>query len=266
MFLFSHIIYKLVIIIELTITTFSWFFIVMWIKFILNICKLIYTLMKKLKNYNSFLILEKFDDNIIAELKRLGVTDQDEINRHLYHAHRGNLAKYLEENGRQFTFGMLNALFHDARNAKRRTDIKVGIIKAVHRIIPMALAPFFPVIAIAGYILGSSRAFNKIIAPILAEPGNDYPSFLRKVIDASMRVAEGDFTTEKDRFTRAFVVSDRLVEAIKPEVLQQFSLFLSEKMSLENPDLPVPDNYIENELKSYLNVHFGIDPEIPLKK
>jgi hypothetical protein len=221
--------------------------------------------MKRVKKYDEFLILEKFDDNIIAELRRLGVTDQDEINRHLYHAHRGNLAKYLEENGRQFTFGMLNALFHDARNAKRRTDIKVGIIKAIHRIIPMALAPFFPVIAIAGYILGSSRAFNKIIAPILAEPGNDYPSFLRKVIDASMRVAEGDFTTEKDRFTRAFVVSDRLVEAIKPEVLQKFSLYLSEKMSLENPDLPVPDNYIENELKSYINEHFGVDPEIPLK-
>jgi hypothetical protein len=221
--------------------------------------------MKKLKNYDSFLILEKFDDNIIAELRRLGVTDQDEINKHLYHAHRGNLAKYLIENGKQFTFGMLNALFHDARDAKRRTDIKVGVIKAIHRIIPMALAPFFPVIAIAGYILGSSRAFNKVIAPILAEPGNDYPSFLKKVIDASMRVAEGDFTDEKDRFTRSFVVSDRLVEAIKPEVLQKFSLFLSEKMSLENPDSAVPDNYIENELKSYLNEHFGIDPQIPLK-
>jgi hypothetical protein len=221
--------------------------------------------MNKLKNYNSFLILEKFDDNIIAELKRLGVTDEDEIKRHLYHAHRGNLAKYLEENGRQFTFGMLIAIFHDARNAKRRTDIKVGVIKAIHRIVPMALAPFFPVIAIAGYILGSSRAFNKVIAPILAEPGNDYPSFLKKVIDASMRVAEGDLTIEKDRFTRAFVVSDRLVEVIKPEVLQQFSLFLSEKMSLENPDSPVPDNYIENELKSYINENYGVDPEIPLK-
>ncbi len=221
--------------------------------------------MKKLKNYDSFLILEKFDDNIIAELRRLGVTDQDEINRHLYHAHRGNLAKYLEENGRQFTFGMLNALFHDARDAKRRTDIKVGVIKAVHRILPMALAPFFPIVAIIGYILGSSRAFNKVIAPILADPGHDYPSFLKKVIDASMRVAEGDLTTEKDRFTRAFVVSDRLVEAIKPEVLQQFSLFLSEKMILENPDSPVPDNYIENELKSYINEHYGVNPEIPLK-
>jgi len=221
--------------------------------------------MNKLKNYDSFLILEKFDDNIIAELRRLGVTDEDEINKHLYHAHRGNLAKYLVENGKQFTFGMLNAIFHDARDAKRRTDIKLGVIKAIHRIIPMALAPFYPVIAIAGYILGSSRAFNKVIAPILSEPGNDYPSFLKKIIDASMRVAEGDFTDEKDRFTRSFVVSDRLVEAIKPEVLQKFSLFLSDKMSLENSDSPVPDNYIENELKSYLNEHFGIDPQIPLK-
>ena len=221
--------------------------------------------MKKLRNYDSFLILEKFDDNIIAELRRLGVTDEDEINKHLYHAHRGNLAKYLVENGKQFTFGMLNALFHDARDAKRRTDIKLGVIKAIHRIIPMALAPFYPVIAIAGYILGSSRAFNKVIAPILSEPGKDYPSFLKKIIDASMRVAEGDFTDEKDRFTRSFVVSDRLVEAIKPEVLQKFSLFLSDKMSLENSDSPVPDNYIENELKSYLNEHFGIDPQIPLK-
>jgi hypothetical protein len=221
--------------------------------------------MKKLKKYDSFLILEKFDDNIIAELRRLGVTDEDEINKHLYHAHRGNLAKYLVENGKQFTFGMLNALFHDARDAKRRTDIKLGVIKAIHRIIPIALAPFYPVIAIAGYILGSSRAFNKVIAPILSEPGNDYPSFLKKIIDASMRVAEGDFTDEKDRFTRSFVVSDRLVEAIKPEVLQKFSLFLSDKMSLENSDSPVPDNYIENELKSYLNEHFGIDPQIPLK-
>jgi len=221
--------------------------------------------MGRIKNYNSFLILEKFDDNIIAELKRLGVTDQDEINRHLYHAHRGHLAEYLKQNGKSLTFGMLNALFQDARDAKRRTDIRVGVIKAVHRILPMALAPFFPIVAIIGYILGSSRAFNKIIAPILADPGSDYPTFLKKVIDSTMRVAEGDLTTPKDRFTRAFVVSDRLVEAIKPEVLQKFSIFLSEKMSLMDPLTEVPDHYIENELKKYLNDHYSIDPEIPLK-
>ena len=221
--------------------------------------------MGTIKKYNDFLILEKFDDNIIAELKRLGVTDQDEINRHLYHAHRGHLAEYLHQNGKKFTFGMLNALFHDARDAKRRTDIKVGVIKAVHRILPMALAPFFPIVAIVGYIFGSSRAFNKVIAPILADPGHDYPAFLKKVIDSTMRVAEGDLTTPKDRFTRAFVVSDRIVDAIKPEVLQKFSLFLSDKMALMNPEEEVPEYYIENELKMYLNDHFGIDPELPLK-
>jgi hypothetical protein len=219
----------------------------------------------RIKKYENFLILEKFDDNIIAELKRLGVTDQDEINRHLYHAHRGHLAEYLHQNGKKFTFGMLNALFHDARDAKRRTDIKVGVIKAVHRILPMALAPFFPIVAIVGYIFGSSRAFNKVIAPILADPGHDYPAFLKKVIDSTMRVAEGDLTTPKDRFTRAFVVSDRIVDAIKPEVLQKFSLFLSDKMALMNPQEEVPEYYIENELKMYLNDHFGIDPELPLK-
>jgi hypothetical protein len=219
----------------------------------------------RLKKYDDFLILEKFDSNIKAELKRLGVTDEEEINKHLYHAHRGNLAKYLTENGKAFTFGMLNALFKDARAAKKGTELKVGIIKAVHRIVPMLLAPFFPILAIFGYVLGTSRAFNKVVAPILADPGNDYPEFLKKVIDATMRVAEGDLTSEKDRFTRAFVVSDRLVEAIKPEVLQKFSLELSEKMANMDSNLEVPQHYIENELKDYLNRNFEVNPEIPLK-
>ena len=49
----------------------------------------------KLKKYDDFLILEKFDDNIKAELMRLGVTDENEINMYLYHSHRGHLADYL---------------------------------------------------------------------------------------------------------------------------------------------------------------------------
>lgn len=218
-----------------------------------------------IKKYNHFLILEKFDDNIKAELKRLGVTDEDEINAHLYHAHRGNLAKYLHEKGKKFTFGMLNALFKDAIVAKKRTDLKVGAVKMLHRIAPMALAPFFPILAIAGYIFGTSRAFNKIISPILSDPGSEYDGFLKRIIDSSMKLAEGEIPV-KDRFTRAFVVSDNLVKAIKPEVLQVFSLELSKKMSEMDPNEVVPEYFIENELKSYLNDQFDIDPEIPLKE
>ncbi len=221
--------------------------------------------MKYLNEYNQFLILEKFDKNIIEELKRLGVTDKEEINKHLYHAHRGNLAKYLQEKGKKITFGMLKALFLDAQDAKRRTDLKVGFVKAIHRIVPMALAPFFPILAIVGYILGTSRAFNKIIAPILADPGTDYPNFLNRLVTSTMKIAEGEIIPSKDRFTRAFVVSDGIIDFIKLEVLQEFAIYISEKMSKIDPDLEVPDNYIENQLKRYLNRRYDIDPEIPLK-
>jgi hypothetical protein len=220
----------------------------------------------KIKNYDQFLILEKFDDNLIEELKKLGVTDKDEINKHLYYAHRGNLSKHLSDTGKKMTFGILKALFLDAQKAKKRTDIKVGIAKAIHRIVPMALAPFFPILAIFGYILGTSRAFNKVIAPILAEPGNDYPEFLSKIIINTMKIAEGEIVPVKDRFTRAFVVSDGIVDILKEDILREFSLYLSKKMSREDQDKEVPDHYIENELKEYLNNRYDIDPKIPTRK
>lgn len=218
----------------------------------------------KVRGYNDFLILEKFDDNFKKELNRLGITDEDEINRHLYYAHRGHLSDYLSKSGDQVKFGMLLALFKDAQVAKRRTDIKVGIIKGLHRIIPMALAPFYPIFAVLGIVFGSTRAINKILTPVLQNSSSSYEGFLKQLIDTSIKVAEGEMQF-KDRFTRAFVVSDKLVSAIKPEVLQEFSKQLSEKMSLEDPDKEVPEHYIENELKKFLNKNFDVDPEIPLK-
>lgn len=220
--------------------------------------------MKRLNKYEQFLILEKFDDNFKAELQRLGITDEDEINRHLYFAHRGHLADYLKSEGKEIKFGMLRALFLDAQTAKKRTDLKVGIVKALHRVIPMALAPFYPIAAVLGIILGSTRAFNKILAPILQDSSSTYEGFLRQLIDGSMKVAEGEIPV-KDRFTRAFVVSDRLVAAIRPEVLQQFSQYLSQKMASEDQDATVPDHYIENELKDFINKNFDVNPPIPLK-
>jgi len=221
--------------------------------------------MGKIKKYEHFLILEKFDDNIKSELKRLGVTDEDEIKTHIKHAHRGNLAKYLSDNGKGMTFGILRSLFLDAQEAKKRTDLKVGVVKAIHRIIPITLAPFFPILAILGYVLGTSRAFNKVIAPILSDPLRDYPDFLEKLIKGSMKIAEGEIPT-KDRFTRSFVVSDGIVDFIKEDVLREFAIYLSDKMSKEDSNKEVPEHYVENELKEYLNVNFDIDPLIPLKK
>jgi hypothetical protein len=37
-------------------------------------------------------------------------------------------------------------------------------------------------------------------------------------------------------------------------------------MSREDQDKEVPDHYIENELKEYLNNRYDIDPKIPNRK
>ena len=126
------------------------------------------------------------------------------------------------------------------------------------------MAPWFPILAIIGYILGTSRAINKILMPIITEPGTEYSGFLKRAIDITMKVSEGDISI-KDRFTRAFIVSDDLVSVIKPEVLHEFSIHLSKIMESKNDEEEVPDNYVENELKKYLNSRFRVNPEIPIR-
>ena len=213
--------------------------------------------------YNNFLILEKYEENLKYTLQQMGFSG-DTLDHYLKSAKGGNLGKELKKNGKEFTFGLLYAIFKDAIIAKKESSLKSGTIKMLHRIVPIALAPYFPIMAILGYIFGTTRAFNKIIAPILENPGTDYNSFLKKIIDRSMKVAEGEMSI-KDRFSRAFVVSDDLVSAIKPEVLEQFSLDLANKMYLMDLDQTVPEHFIDNELKKYSNDKFNIDPKIPLK-
>lgn len=221
--------------------------------------------MAKIAKYNDFLIVERFDKNVKSELVKLGIKDKSEISKYLDIAKSGHLADYLSQKGDKFTFGLLNAIFKDAIAAKKRADLKVGAYKMLHRIVPITLAPYFPILAVIGYILGTSRAFNKIIIPVLSDPGLEYNSFLKKIIDTSIKISEGDIKV-KDKFTRAFVVSDKLVSALKPDIVHKFSIELSKKMSLMNPDEVVPDHYIENELKTYINDNFEVDPKIPLKE
>jgi len=160
----------------------------------------------------------------------------------------------------------VNAIFKDAIKAKKRTTLKKNIFNILPMAIPLSLAPFFPVLAIIGTIFGSSRLVHRIFDTIFTylEPQSKYTDFLKKTIDTYMMLPEGQINL-KDRFSRAFVVSDRLIEALKPEVIDEFTTFISDKMGKEDNDKVVPEHYIENELKIYLNDNFDITPEIPLK-
>lgn len=223
--------------------------------------------MKNLKKYNDFLILEKYDKNIKAQLIKMGVTDKEELKKQISLSKQGHLGAYLHSKGDKFTFGILKAIFKDAIDAKKKTTLKKNIFNMLPVVIPLSLAPFFPILAIVGTIFGSSRLVHKVFDTIFEylEPQSKYSDFLKKTIDTYMKLPEGDIPL-KDRFSRAFVVSDRLIEALKPEVVNDFTTFISNKMEKESDDKLVPDHYIENELKTYINDNFDIDPEIPLKK
>ena len=220
-----------------------------------------------IKKYNQFLILERYDQNIRAKLIEMCVTDKDELERQIKLSKEGHLGAYLHSKGDNFNFGILRAIFLDAIAAKKKTKLKKGILSILPTVIPLSLAPFFPILAVVGTIIGSSRLTHRIFDTIFdyLNPHSKYTDFLKKTIDTYMMLPEGDVPL-KDRFSRAFVVSDRLIEALKPEVVDTFTTFISEKMSQEDENTIVPDHYIENELKTYLNDNFDVSPEIPLRK
>ncbi len=223
--------------------------------------------MTKINNYNEFLILEKYDQNIRTKLIELGVIDKVELEKQVKLSKQGHLGTYLHSKGENFTFGILNAIFLDAIEAKKRTNLKKGILSILPTIIPLSLAPFFPILAVIGTIFGSSRLAHKIFDTIFdyLNPQSKYADFLKKTIDTYMMLPEGDIPL-KDRFSRAFVVSDRLIDSLKPEVINNFTEYISKKMSNEDNNKIVPDHYIENELKTYLNEKFDVNPLIPLRE
>jgi len=220
---------------------------------------------KRYGEYVSESLLLK-DDNLKGELFRMGL-EGEELERQVRLAKRGQLGRYLQGRGSNMTFGILRAIFRDAKEAKFAQETKKAIWAAIPRAIPMALAPFFPIMALIGIAFGSTRLFNRITKPIFQNMDSDskYLDFLKSFVKAAAKVPEGEVDV-KDRFTRAFVVEDRLIEAIKPEVLDEFASHLGRKMAEEADDAPVPDHYIENELKQYLNDRFDVDPKIPMKE
>ena len=224
--------------------------------------------------YSKYIINSRKFWKKVEDFKAGGTPDQlinllneDEIQTQVFLSKRGQLNQYMYEKGDDFTFGILRAIFKDAKDAKVRMDAKKAFWQAVPRGLPVLLAPFYPVIAIVGLILGTSRTFNKIIKPLFNNIDSDskYVDFLKTMVSYYMKVPEGEAPI-KDRFSRAFVVTDRLIDAVKPEIIEDFSKKLVLKMESEPDDKPVPDHYIENELKKYLNSNFDIDPKIPLKE
>lgn len=183
-------------------------------------------------------------------------------------AKQGHLYKYLESGQHNLTFGMLKDLHKEAIEFKEKREYKQGIHKFLFRAVPIALAPiFFPVWLIA-QILGSTRALNKILVPVLKMNNHKYSDFIRNLILKVVDATEGEFERllVDDWFYKSFAVQRGLILMVRKEHVIHFAYYLAKKMEYMDDSAIVPAYYVENEFRTYMNKKFELNPQLPLKK
>ena len=167
--------------------------------------------------------------------------------------------KFCEKQG-PITFGQLKKIVETAQKKNLFYDIGEGVYKATIRLIPW----FFPQIAIAGALGSSVRAFNKIIKPGL-ENTTGYKSWWGKTIMKIMDTAEGNIPTKKDPLSKIFFISDGLLFMLDKKYKRKFARYISEVAESKPDSEPVPEYFVENELRSWINQKFILNPPLPPK-
>jgi len=166
--------------------------------------------------------------------------------------------KFCKKQG-PITFGQLRKLIETAQNKNLAYDIGEGFYKAILRLLPW----FFPQIAIAGFVGSSVRAFNKIIRPTL-EDTRGYKSWWGKTLMVIMDTAEGDIP-HGDPISKIFFISDGLLHMLDRKFKLKFARYMAEMAAAKPDDEPVPEYFVENELRKWVNQKFLLNPPLPPK-
>ena len=165
--------------------------------------------------------------------------------------------KFCSEQG-QITFGQLRALVENATKERLWVHVGEGGFKATLRLLPW----FLPQLAVAGFVASSIRAINKILRPTLEETEN-YKTWWGKVVLKSFNLSEGDLNLT-DPFSRVFFISDGLMTMLNDRYKIKFARYIADIASQKPDDEPVPEFFVENELRYWLNDKFLLNP--PLEK
>ena len=158
------------------------------------------------------------------------------------------------------TFGQLKSIVDSAKNKRLAKHIGEGGFKAFIRLMPW----FIPQIAVAGMFTSAMRAVNKLLGPTLKETPS-YKSWWAKAIMKMFSFAEGDINPS-DPFSKIFFISDGLMNLMNGENKLKFAYHISEIASTQPDDEAVPEFFVENELRSWINQRFLLDPPLQPKK
>lgn len=154
------------------------------------------------------------------------------------------------------TFGQLRSIVGAAKNKRLAKHIGEGGFKAFIRLMPW----FIPQIAVAGMFSSGVRALNKILGPTLKETPS-YKSWWAKAIMKLFSFAEGDINPI-DPFSKIFFIGDGLMNLMNDESKLKFAYHISEVASLKPDDEAVPEFFVENELREWVNRRFLLDPPL----
>ena len=166
-----------------------------------------------------------------------------------------NSEKFCSTQGK-ITFGQLKAIVESATRKRIFKNVGEGGFKATLRILPW----FLPQLTIAGFLGSATRALNKIFRPTITET-TKYRTWWGKAVMKAFDLVEGDLHLE-DPLSRIFFISDGLMTMLDEKYKLKFAQYIANIASLQPDDKEVPEFFVENELRRWLNEKFLLNPPL----
>ena len=159
----------------------------------------------------------------------------------------------------EITFGQLKALVESTTKKRLFQHVGEGGVKATIRMMPW----FLPQLIIAGAIGSAARAINKIIRPTLEET-TSYKTWWGRAVMKSFDIVEGELGL-RDPLSKIFFISDGLMTMMDDKYKIKFAKYIAELASDQPDDEVVPEYFVENELRKWVNDKFLLNPPLPPK-
>jgi len=169
-----------------------------------------------------------------------------------------NSEKFCSAQGK-ITFGQLKAIVESATKKRIFKNVGEGGFKATLRVLPW----FLPQLSIAGFVGSATRALNKIFRPTITET-TKYRTWWGKAVMKAFDLVEGDLHLE-DPLSRIFFISDGLMTMLDEKYKLKFAQYIANIASLQPDDKEVPEFFVENELRRWLNEKFLLNPPLEPK-
>lgn len=160
----------------------------------------------------------------------------------------------------KITFGQLRELVESGTRKRILTHMGEGGYKATLRLLPW----FIPQIVLVGFAATWVRVANKLLRPTLEETTN-YKTWWGKTILKIFDLVEGELNYS-DPLSKIFFISDGLMTMLDDKYKIKFSNYIANIADEKLDDEIVPDYFVENELRHWLNEKFFLDPPLQPKK